>query len=309
MVARLEFPFPSLSCHNWLSKGAAGQVFAISERLVLKCPTRFVDGAPSQIKEMKESAERIANEKAVYRLLMQHPHPNIIRCIAITPDGIFLERAETTLQAHLDAGPPMPLHTQLRWIRQIASALAWLEELGYAHGDLRSANILLRQDHIRLVDFDATVKIGQEVQAASEPYCKFDRNLDLPVAGAASEQFALACRIYYLRFGHIPQHELDPPTRIQRFSAGEYPATDQDELFGRIVLNCWLGKYGFMAVVEQEIESVLLSVPQQTEAEHVDVRSTLGEEEYGSLLVESEVFLAKEAASFDECHRTDISTR
>ncbi len=299
MVAHLEYPFSSLSCNNWLSRGAAGQVFAISEHLVLKCATRFEDGAPSQMQEMEESAERIANEKAVYTLLMQHPHPNIVRCILITPDALFLERAETTLQARLDANQRTPLHTQLRWIRQIASALTWLEELGYAHGDLRPANILLNKDHVRLVDFDASVSIGQEVQAASEPYCKLDSNLDLSTAGPASEQFAFASCMYFIRFGHVPLYELDAPTRIQRFAAGQYPATHQDELFGRIISNCWLCTYDSMAVVKQEVEAVLLSVPRQTED---DADGTSGETDYESLLADCRAFLAKEAASLDQCH-------
>lgn len=307
MVAHLEYPFRSLSCDNWLSRGAAGQVFAISEHLVLKCPTRFENGAPSQMEEMVESAEKIANEKAVYTLLMQNPHPNIVHCVFITPDAIFLERAETTLQARLDGNQPTPLYTQLRWIRQIAGALAWLEELGYAHGDLRPANILLKQDHVRLVDFDASVKIGQEVKAASEPYCKLNSDLDLPTAGPASEQFAFASCLYFIRFGHIPFHELEAPTRIQNFITGEYPATHQDEFFGRIILNCWLGKYPSIAAVKQEIESALLSVPHHSELEQDDADGSLGEKECGRLLDDCRAFLANEAASLDRYHRTDVA--
>jgi serine/threonine protein kinase len=46
---------------------------------------------------------------------------------------------------------------------EIASAIAYLEELGLAHGDFWPANILLnKDDHIKLADFDYSVKFGSK---------------------------------------------------------------------------------------------------------------------------------------------------
>ncbi|KAM3516464.1 hypothetical protein NHJ13051_009889 [Beauveria bassiana] len=50
-----------------------------------------------------------------------------------------------------------------QWATELAGAIAWLESLGVAHGDLRPDNILLdRHDHIKLADFDSVAKMGSE---------------------------------------------------------------------------------------------------------------------------------------------------
>ncbi|KAL2175001.1 uncharacterized protein P884DRAFT_293947 [Thermothelomyces heterothallicus CBS 202.75] len=49
---------------------------------------------PEQIEEMEESGKKIEAEKAVYRVLMEHPHPNIVQCILYIPEGIFLRQMD-----------------------------------------------------------------------------------------------------------------------------------------------------------------------------------------------------------------------
>ncbi|KAG5963293.1 hypothetical protein E4U56_002798, partial [Claviceps arundinis] len=86
MCASLQFPFTSIDNDNYLERGAAGQVFAISKRVAFKCPTKFGNPAPDQEEEMEESAANIAHEKSMHELLMKHPHPNIVRCILCVPE-------------------------------------------------------------------------------------------------------------------------------------------------------------------------------------------------------------------------------
>ncbi|RYP12512.1 hypothetical protein DL766_009951 [Monosporascus sp. MC13-8B] len=94
-------------------------------------------------------------------------------------------------------------------------AVAWLEHLGFVHGDLRPANILLdTNEDIQLGDFDTTVKPGKELVVASEAFCKMNEDFEPPLAGPVSEQFSLASCIYTIRFGHWPWHNLDPGVRI-----------------------------------------------------------------------------------------------
>ncbi|KAG5938495.1 hypothetical protein E4U60_001345 [Claviceps pazoutovae] len=197
---------------TWRRRGAGGFVFMISKRVVFKCLIDFYNPAPCQEEETEESAARIANEKSTHELLMKHPHPNIVRCILCIPEGFFMERMEATLQTRLDQDYAPSNRTKARWITQIASALSWIEGLGFVHGDLRPANILLTaNDNIRVADFDVSVKIGQELEAGSEPFVRLNEDFELPQAGPISEQFALGSCIYTIRFGHIPLSELDPP--------------------------------------------------------------------------------------------------
>ncbi|KAG5964889.1 hypothetical protein E4U58_003000 [Claviceps cyperi] len=73
------------------------------------------------------------------------------------------------LQTRLDQDYAPSNRTKARWITQIASALLWIEGLGFVHCDLRPANILLTSnDNIRLADFDVSVKIGEELEAGSD---------------------------------------------------------------------------------------------------------------------------------------------
>ncbi|KAG5952051.1 hypothetical protein E4U57_006418 [Claviceps arundinis] len=236
--------------------GGGGVVFKISKRLVFKCPMDFENPAPSQEEQMKRCAAKLANEKSMHELLMKHPHPNIVRCILCIPEGFFMERMEGTLQTRLDQDYAPSNRTKARWITQLASALSWIEGLGFVHGDLRPVNILLTaNDNIRLADFDVSVKIGQELEAGGEPFVRVNEDFELPQAGPISEQFALGSCIYTVRFGHLPLSELDPPDRVQKLIKNELPSTDDDKEFGGVTRSCWQGQYASVSAAYDDIKA------------------------------------------------------
>jgi serine/threonine protein kinase len=49
--------------------------------------------------------------------------------------------------------------------RRPAQAIAFLESLNLAHGDLRPENILLDRGRLKLSDFDCTAEIGTDCEA------------------------------------------------------------------------------------------------------------------------------------------------
>lgn len=246
MSARLKVPFSSLSTDNFVSRGSAGQVFAVSQSIVFKCPTSFENPAPVQADEMVESIEKMNREKTIHRILQECRHPHIIHSVLCVPEGIFMQRLETTLEFRISQYERCAVDgsIQSRWIQQMTSGTAWLERLGYVHGDLRPANALVDGgDDLRLTDFDATVKRGERLLVASEPFCKLNDDYELPIAGPRSEQFSLGSCFYNIRYGHIPFNDLDAPTRVQKLMQNEFPSTFQDTLFGDLIKACWQGVY------------------------------------------------------------------
>lgn len=98
MESYFRMPIRSLSVDNFISRGAAGHIYHINPNIVLKCPTKFDNAFPEQMEEMEESDKKIETEKAIYSVLMEHPHPNIVQCILCLPEGIFLRRIKSTLK-------------------------------------------------------------------------------------------------------------------------------------------------------------------------------------------------------------------
>lgn len=125
---------------------------------------------------------------------MRYPHSNVVRAVLCAPEGIFMQRLKCTLRARLDnhQEPPISTGRQCQWILQLASAIEWLEHLGYTHGDLRPANILLdAEDTIKVGDFDYTVRTGEPHLVTTAPLCKLEDDFEAPLAGAISEQYAV----------------------------------------------------------------------------------------------------------------------
>lgn len=259
--AILRTPFPSLTDDEFISRGSAGQVFAISDRIVFKCPTLFIDPAPEQSQESEESIEKIEREKSVYRVLMRYHHTNLVRAILCAPEGIFMQRLKCTLRARLDSHAEHLIESvvQYRWIRQLASAVEWLERLGYAHGDLRPANIL-----IKLGDFDSTVRFGEQLLVTSAPFCKLEGDYEAPIAGTVSEQYAIGSCIYNIRTGLEPFHDISGPVMVRKLMNNEFPPTSDDHLFGDIILGSWRGRFSSIRQLEQVILTHLLGSEETT---------------------------------------------
>ena len=57
---------------------------------------------------------------------------------------------------------------------ELTAAIAWLESLGYVHGDIPSPNLLLDGgDYLKVIDFDNTVVMGSRVLGGEACVCVF----------------------------------------------------------------------------------------------------------------------------------------
>ncbi|KAI5268641.1 hypothetical protein E4T47_07672 [Aureobasidium subglaciale] len=257
MALIMRNPFPSLSADNFIPQGSAGQIFAITASIYFKCPNLYVSSNLTRYEEneMEENIGNIEKEKAIYHLLNSHPHPNLLYAILCIPEGIFMPRLETCLAALLEQPSAVSPDRQELWIQQLASAAAWLEKLGLAHGDLRPENILVDRDgNLSVADFDATVAVGSEQRLATLPFTKVDEKFQTPPAGPDTEQFSIGSCIYNIRFGTAPFADagLESPVWRKMLVCRQFPATEGDR-YGAVIQDCWNGAFASIAALETEI--------------------------------------------------------
>jgi serine/threonine protein kinase len=126
-------------------------VFAVSQNVVFKCPTFFENLAPVQAEEMAESIKKMSRD------------PNIVHNILCVSEGLFMQRLDMALEFQISKSADSAINgfIQSRRIQQLTRGTAWLELLGYVHGDIRPAKILVDvTDNLRLTDFDAAPGCG-----------------------------------------------------------------------------------------------------------------------------------------------------
>ncbi|KAL2834792.1 kinase domain-containing protein [Aspergillus pseudoustus] len=261
----LQRQFPNV---HYIWGGGISFVYEVDPRIVVKVP---------QTGEFEK--EQFKKEVAVYDLLWQHPLcPFIVECFLYTPNGIFLEYMRDGLLASriqnnhtrddktyvvtkVDKLEPLRLRKQ--WMSDLTAAVAFLESLGLAHGDLRPENILLDRDRIKLSDFDSTDEIGNHFEACMAPYGRLLNGSEshLGLCGSAgrlgprTEQFALGSLFYYINYGFEVYGDRclaeDPrehgPTMVDELQHMKFPDLHGDEEIDAIIDKCWHNKYAKVA--------------------------------------------------------------
>jgi atypical protein kinase C zeta type len=133
--------------------------------------------------------ERICNEYRIFDLLEIYPRcPDLVRSFLRLPNANFLQLLsggtldqrlrlrqtrdpKTKRVLNVEDGEPRCL--VLRWMAEFSNAAAWLESLGYVHGDIRPSNLLLDgDDHLKLTDFDNTAAVGTAFEVGIAPYAR-----------------------------------------------------------------------------------------------------------------------------------------
>lgn len=151
-------------------------------------------------------------------------------------------------------------------MKELSAAASWLEEIGLAHGDIRPPNVLFdSDDHVKLSDFDRSVKIGEFLDSGTEPFARIlgdEGGQDRGSYGKAvprTEQFALGSVIYFLVRGYDPYEdewfgEKHGSILIDKFQMMQFPPLS-DSLLEAIIQKCWCGQ--FMSV-KQCSEAIFL---------------------------------------------------
>ncbi|GFF56630.1 hypothetical protein IFM61392_06604 [Aspergillus lentulus] len=96
---------------------------------------------------------------------------------------------------------------------RFAQAVAFLESLNLAHGDLRPENILLDHERLKLsdfdCDFDCNAEVGSNFEACVAPYGRILNSIETEEGppgssgflGPRTEQFALGSLYYLINYG------------------------------------------------------------------------------------------------------------
>lgn len=191
-----------------------------------------------------------------------------------------------------------PLLLRKKWMNDLAHAVAFLESLGLAHGDLRPENILLHRNRLKLSDFDCTAKIGTYFEACIAPYGRFlgsdevdqgDRGSS-GFMGSRTEQFALGSLYYLINYGFEVYGDRcltdDPkdhgPKTVDLLQDMVFPELDGDPLIDDIIDKCWHNKYATVAELAAHTKALLTEgTGEATNTELASDRETHGESREG----------------------------
>ncbi|KAJ6016506.1 hypothetical protein N7540_011097 [Penicillium herquei] len=234
-----------------LGVGAAGQVYTVSDQIVLKTCRIF---APPSNDASRNDLWRYASdtlfhfnllkdERTVLRLLQSRPHPHIIQAIDTTqPEGLYLYRYQQ-LPVQLTQA------CRIRLYCDIADALRHLHSLGIIHADVRVENVLFDdQSSAILCDFSAASPCGQPNPVF--PDLPLPVNGPSPILSEASDMFALASLMFHLEHGYSPQLSLENgKLALPELKSGN---TYIDE----IIQTAWLGNYNRTSEMVDHLTSI-----------------------------------------------------
>lgn len=167
-----------------------------------------------------------------------------------------------------------PLNLRKEWMHDLTQAVAFLESLNLAHGDLRPENILLDRDRLKLSDFDCTAEMGTHFEACVAPYGRLlnanETHLGTKGTGgplcSRTEQFALGSLFYLIDYGfevygdrYLTEDYHDQgPAVVTLIQSMQFPLLDgDDELINQIIDKCWHNKYATVADLAQELKEKL----------------------------------------------------
>ncbi|KAE8354953.1 kinase-like domain-containing protein [Aspergillus coremiiformis] len=275
LVMDIQRKFPGV---HWVWGGGISFVYEVHPLIVVKVP-----------KSGEEEREKFRKELKIYEILSQHPPcPSLVQCFLYTTDGIFLEYMrdislayrkqfnltrdhETRVVTKVEKLEPLPLRKL--WMNDLAQGVAFLGSLNLAHGDLRSENILLDRNRLKLSDFDCTAEFGTDFETCSCPYGRLlnSNEADQGMPGTAgflgprTEQFALGSLYYLINYGfevYDNQCLADDsyehgPKVMDLLQDMKFPKLDGDPLIDDIIDKCWHNQYHTLAELATHTETLL----------------------------------------------------
>lgn len=236
--------------------GSSSQIYKIDDDIVLKSGRVFK--APESNASPRDKwfyasecifhFEVMREERRVFQLLQQWPHPNIADPIDTShTEGIYLRKYLT----RSDLGE----NTQSRrisWYQDVMRGLNHLHRLGIAHSDLRIDNVLFDSEgRAILCDFSASSRFGQPNPAQPLPGRPIPLNGLAETVSAATDRFALASLIFQLETGAEPALSIANNGTLLLPKVG----TGHKEL-DLIIIEAWLGNFSSTTEMLERLDTL-----------------------------------------------------
>ncbi|KAJ5940110.1 hypothetical protein N7516_000278 [Penicillium verrucosum] len=263
---------------HWIWGGGISFVYEVHPRIVVKVP-----------KSGKFESEQFQKELEIYQIFSRNPPcSSIVQCFLFSGSGIFLEYMrdkslssriqnnhirdrQTMVVTKVDKLEPLLLRKE--WMNDLAQAVAFLESLNLAHGDLRPENVLLDRNRLKLSDFDCTATIGTNYEACMAPYGRLLNTKESDQGecgtpgflGPRTEQFALGSLYYLMNYGFEVYGDRcldeDPyehgPKVVELLQNMEFPTLDGNPSIDNIIDKCWHNKYATVSELATHTKSFL----------------------------------------------------
>ena len=249
---RIQLP-PKISKTRFLSRGAVGWVYQITDHIVLKYARDTSSG-------------KLEYENKIYDEFESHPPlcPHILQSflrnseanfLPYLPGGTLDNRLRRNQRRERDVVLAVlkieDRHLIERWTAELCAAIAWLENLHFVHGDLRPTNILIdAEDHFKLADFDCMERIGTISYGNAPPWARLRPEDGIGEGsfgfyGPKTEQFAIGSLTYFMTRGFEPYGDLEKPEGdvVDLFKKNIFPRIQEDDTLDNIINRCWRGAY------------------------------------------------------------------
>ncbi|KAJ6008547.1 hypothetical protein N7540_012523 [Penicillium herquei] len=274
----IQRKFPNV---HWIWGGGISFVYEVHPRIVVKIP-----------KSGEFERQQFIKELDIYRIFSQNqPCPSIVQCFYFSDGGIFLEyMRDKSLSSRIQNNHTRdqktmvvtsveklePLQLRLEWMNNLAQAIAFLESLNLAHGDLRPENILLDRDRLKLSDFDCTAKIGTRYEACMAPYGRILNHEEsdygdcgtFGLLGPRTEQFSLGSLFYLINYGFevygdccLADNPYDHgPKVVDLLQDKKFPKLDGIPLIDSMIERCWHNKYVKVSELAVDTKALLTQI-------------------------------------------------
>lgn len=210
-----------------LSLSARGAVHLAADlRAGRRCVLKRTRSTTTRAAGPPDPAARLRHEAAVLQRLAPNPCFPAVYELFEEGDSLLLaledvagRSLEATVREYLRKGCVPPIASSLRWMADLARALAAVHATGFVYRDVKSTNVLLAPDgRIRLIDFELAHEMGtaDPPHGLGTPGYMSPQQMAEEAPVAADDVYGLGALLTFLLTGAEPSHAPDITDLLSR---------------------------------------------------------------------------------------------